>query len=168
MLIIGVIFFIFIILLLLFLGLLRVYATIKWNFTDEDQQIIIMITILGFTILKKDVGIMKEDGTAFPNGMKMKDLNILRNFVIENVRCELLKTKTIIGTGEPDTTAILYSMLQSLFTMVSARLRENAVVDCQLSAHFDETIIQSNGRCMISWKLRKTMRVWKSWKTKGE
>ncbi|SES07223.1 hypothetical protein SAMN04487944_11721 [Gracilibacillus ureilyticus] len=168
MLIIGFIIIIFLLITFVLLGVLRIYTSIQWTYTEEKQQVIIIMRILGFTIFKKDLSQVGNGAPSLTKDIKLSDLKHLRHFVIDNVRLELLRTKTVVGTGEPDMTAILYGLLQSAVSVISARLQDKGVIDCQLSANFEEAVIQSRGQCMISWKLRKTMRVWKNWKTKGE
>ncbi|KAB8138270.1 hypothetical protein F9U64_05630 [Gracilibacillus oryzae] len=168
MLIIGIIIIAFLIIFLVLIGVLRVYAMIDWSFTEEEQQLDIQLRILGFTIMKKDLENLNENENNLSKHIQLKHLKYVHKFAIENIRFEMLKTKTIVGTGEPDTTAVLYGMLQTFFTIISAQLHDKGLCDCRLSANFEEAVIHSDGQCMISWKLRKTMRVWKRWKTKGE
>ncbi|MFC4388218.1 DUF2953 domain-containing protein [Gracilibacillus marinus] len=154
---------------ILIISFARFYCWLNWNINKDSQQVEMTIRVIGFKIYQNSIHLLddKED-TSSDSNLSKKNIKLLMHFFMNEVRTEKLQADIVIGAEEPDVTAIWYGIIQSIVEIIKSRQSNNATIDCQVAANFEENILEANGVCIFSWKLRKTIHVFKQWKKKGE
>ncbi|ENH96934.1 hypothetical protein J416_08112 [Gracilibacillus halophilus YIM-C55.5] len=165
---------ILIVILCVALPLIRIYVRLEWEITDEKRVIYIKVYMLGLRVWRNtyDMDQFLDDNhpsSSLTIKQRLQLFQYIKQIGIERVRFEQFEAEAVIGTGEPDTTSIIYGILQSLFEVIKHQFLSKVFEEHKqplllLAADFEHEVYQSEGICMISLKLSNTMIVIKKWK----
>lgn len=156
------IFFILILALIIILSIARFYFTLYWSINEEEQMVILSVHLLKIRVYYKEIELDSFDfsDNKKTSTNKKKDLRLIGSLLLDQGRLEQFEVDAIIGTGEPDTTAILYGLCKGIMEALKNYFSTKTItpIHCNISADFDEEILETEGICMISLKMRKTIR----------
>ncbi|WP_163538112.1 DUF2953 domain-containing protein [Gracilibacillus sp. YIM 98692] len=165
----GIIILLLGIVLILF-TFLKLYIAVEWYMDQSEQVIDLIVIILGFKCYQYTLDfqeIFDDNGKESPSlsdlGGKER-LSLLKS-LWKSSRLERLETETVIGTGDPQVTAICYGLLHSVIQPLLQYLPKQPE-NLSILVDFQQERVESNGLCMISIHLRKTIRVLRKMKKK--
>ncbi|UOQ47143.1 hypothetical protein MUN88_13775 [Gracilibacillus caseinilyticus] len=160
MIIIGLIAFLFIVLLtcLLLIAFIKLYVFFAWQWDEEGKMFEVKVKVLRMVVYKKTVDLTgSEKIKSTDSETNWKEVIPLGKEIIKMATIEKVETETVVATNDPSFTAHLYVVLQTLKHRLLAQYPRKDFL-LSVGADFEQESLESFGECMISMKLSKTIK----------